>query len=371
MDTPSPNEWLTVDVIAPALRRMVGDIVHISDQWTAQQLPGGRSDALGVWRIAGTMTRSSEEQQWSMVLKGFDTAGKSDSPSAFNWQLREADLYRSGVLNNLQSVFAPAYYGSFDHGQSTWVWLEDLTGVRQPDWALERYATAARLLGQFNGSYLSGRELPKQRSLSKRWLAGLVSANPDTMIVLEDYIHHPFVAAVLPPGVRSAYSHIWDRREDILNELDNMPQTFCHLDAYHRNSFFRETDGNEELVLIDWSFAGRGAIGEELVALCVAGGVFDPKMLGKLDQIESVAFPAYIEGLRDMGWSGEEERVWRAYRSAAILRFGPGTLQPLLPWLTSEKGRMEMADAFGLPIEQFQDHMARLFQWVADNAEDI
>lgn len=371
MDTRTLTSWFSNEELESPLTRMVGDNARLSGEWTADQFKTGLGDGLGAWRVAGNMNTSHGERQWSMVVKGWACAGKVGSPSAHDWPWREAELYGSGMLNDLPGIFAPTCFGSVERDGSVWVWLEDLTAVPQLPWTLERYTTAALHLGQFNGAYLTGKPMPNHRSLSRRWLAGRTAAATDTMASLDMYMKNPCVQRMLPPDVLAAQLRIWNQRQMILDRFQTMPQTFCHLDAFHQNIFFRVRRGIEELVLIDWSFAGPATLGEELAALCIAGGVFDPRMPANTEEIERVAFRAYIEGLRDAGWKDAEESVWLAYRSAALLRYGPGALGRVLPMIINDSLWSAMANSMGVSPDLAREHLVQHYRWVADHADEI
>lgn len=94
-------------------------------------------------------------------------------------------------------------------------------------------------------------------------------------------------------------------------------------------------------------------------------------MPDNFNEIEQVALASYIDGLHETGWRGEEERVWHAYRSAALLRYGPAILHHSLPVFMSEEGRAELSASFRIPIENLQDHLAQVFSWIASHAEEI
>lgn len=369
MATHTPTDWFSTADIESYLRSMAGKDVQLSGGWACEQFEGGRGESLGVWRVSGMMTTPSGDQPWSMVIKGWDCTDQSGVPSTFNWPWREAELYRSHTLHDLPGVSAPTCFGSVERDGAIWVWLEDLTDAVQPEWMVERYAIAARHLGQMNGAYLSGRPLPDHLSLSQRWLDGWTYAATETMAHLDDYLDHPFVRGMLPPDVTASYIRIWDQRHETLAALRMMPHTFSHLDAFPPNIFFRFSGGDEEMVLIDWSFAGPAAVGEELAALCVVGPAYG-SLLDIIDEIEHASFAAYIEGLRDAGWRGDEADVWRSYRLAATLRYGPALLRPLLAAVTNDGSREALSVAMGVRSDLLQAHLAEMCRWIADRGDD-
>ena len=371
MDTLSHIGWLSADEIQTPLSRMTGANARLSGDWIVEQFWRGQGDGLGTWRVSGEMATPAGPEAWSMVLKGWACGDRSGSPSSFNWPWREADLYSSGMLQDLPAIAAPACFHSQERDDAVWVWLEDLTGIPQEPWTLDRYGEAAFLMGRFNGAYLGGRPMPVHPSVSQQWLAGWSADGADGLKMLDEYRDHPYVQQTIPRDVEAALVHSWNQRSTVLHRLAAMPQTFSHLDAFHANTFFRNSMNGMEMVLIDWSFAGLAAVGEELAALCIAGIIFDPNTPYPLEEIEQVAFNSYVLGLRDSGWIGQEEAVWRTYRSAAILRYGVSPLAKILPILTNDLGRAAFAESLGADVDQMQNLLTRHYRWIADHACEL
>ena len=102
-----------------------------------------------------------------------------------------------------------------------------------------------------------------------------------------------------------------------LAHLARLPQVLCHLDAYRANFFWQ----GDTLTLIDWEFAGVGALGEEMAAFVGATLLLDHVPMAEAPQLEAVALDGYLAGLREAGWDGETGQVWQAYRCAMPLRY--------------------------------------------------
>lgn len=370
MDTHSVPDWLSTEAIESPLRRTAGANVRLSGDWTCEQFKGGVGETLGVWRVSGLMSTPDDERPWSLVLKGWACGESSGSPSSSFWPWREADLYRSGMLDDLAGVSAPACHGAVERGDTIWVWLDDLTVFPQPAWTVHHFAIAARLLGQFNGAYLERRPNPAHPGLSRNWLEGWVASGAAGMDVLDRQLDHPRVREILPPDVAAAFRRSWECRDATFEAIRSMPQVFTHQDAFSQNAFFRPRNGDEELVLIDWSFAGVAALGEELAALVVASAVFDPALLAIIDDVERVAFAAYIDGLRDAGWRGDQSELWRVYRSTAILRYGPAGVARWLPIVTDDATLKAFTDSYEVPAEFYIDHLATLSRWMGDRVDE-
>ena len=93
-------------------------------------------------------------------------------------------------------------------------------------------------------------------------------------------------------------------------------RTLCHLDVWPANL----VDDAGASVLLDWSFTGDGAVGEDVANLVVdsfTDGLMD---IALLPELADRATDGYINGLRDGGWSGSADSVRTAVGVAGPLR---------------------------------------------------
>jgi hypothetical protein len=164
------------------------------------------------------------------------------------------------------------------------------------------------------------------------------------------------VQRAFPPDVAAGCLALWDDRERLLDALEALPQTFCHLDAFRRNLLTRTTPAGEGLVLIDWAFAGLAAPGEELAALIVASEGFEHAANPDMPSVEAAAYPAYMAGLRAAGWHGDERAVRLAYCAAAALRYG---LPIAMPVYVDAGVRSWFEALFRTPFEVLADQSPR------------
>ena len=108
--------------------------------------------------------------------------------------------------------------------------------------------------------------------------------------------------------------------------MERQPRTLCHLDVWPNNLFAR-TD--RTFTLVDWSFVGEGALGEDIGNL-VPDSVFDLFVPArKLASLDLEVFDGYLSGLRKAGWDGDE-RVVRLGMCASAIKYewlGPLMLQ--------------------------------------------
>ena len=170
---------------------------------------------------------------------------------------------------------------------------------------MRRLAGFAERLGRAQAGW-AGRD-PAHPWLSRRWLRQYVASKPIREPVAWD---HPLAAAVWPAEVRAGLRRLWERRDQPLAIAEALPQTTCHLDVWPMNLIARGAPG-DEIVLLDWAFAGAGAVGEDvgnLIPDSVAGG-----WRGQDAQVR-----------RAIAVTGAAKYCWLAPRMLQRLAGGPG-----------------------------------------------
>lgn len=334
--TPQPE--IDHATIAPIVRRLYGRSVEIV-AWQATPI-GEQSLGLsaGVFRVTGS---AGDGSAWSVILKmlrpvsreflaRFAETDRDRLQEAYLWD-REARLYESGLLDRLPVGFsAAACLGSRRTDGACWLWFEDL-GAPGPDWDAARYALAARHLGRFNGTF-EGARIPDASWLCRDWirtwvLIGFGSRAP--LVLANDEIWaHPLVRAAFAPDARARLRRGWASIGTLLDRLDALPQVLSHLDAFRANLFDRAGASAEgETVAIDWSYVGPASIGAEVSQLVVSSvALVDRRQ--DVRELEAVALDAYVAGLRDSGWHGDERDVRAGHALAAarwLFMLGPLT----------------------------------------------
>src|SRR5438309_11938765 len=97
---------------------------------------------------------------------------------------------------------------------------------RKSTWSPARHELPALHLGRFNGAYLAGKELPSCPWLSRNSARGLIDSVRWVLASIED-------------RVQGARDHTVIRflrdAEPVLDALEQLPQTVCHLDAGYYN----------------------------------------------------------------------------------------------------------------------------------------
>ncbi len=352
------------------------ETVEVMD-WDYEQLHGGAGAGNAIYRFAGQGRDREQTMSWSLILKTVYPEGDNTHISAWNYYKREADAYQSGWLDDLPAgLAAPRCFDVIEHQDGAcWMWLEDVADEIGSHWPLEHYGLVARHAGQFNGAYLVDRPLPSWPWLSSGWLRHNTESCASALPLLRDSLDHALIRRWLSGDACDRYFRLWEERGIYLDALDRLPQTLCHIDIFRRNLFARRTAGGDpQTVAIDWAFAGRGALGEELVPLILGSVMFYEVGLDKAQALEEIAFEGYLEGLRDAGWRGDPRQVRLGYAAAASLRYEFNDAGRWLAIVLNENLHPMILQMWGRPIEEVIDHMAQvgcLADRLADEAREL
>jgi hypothetical protein len=296
------------------------------DDWRQDAIHSAFNQATaGLYRISGTGSVAGETVPWSLILKvvqaSDDKFGGSDDPGHANYWKRELLIYQSGLLERIPGVRAPRCFGVEQvNSVVARIWPEDVPDHLGSRWNPAVFDLAARRLGEFNGAYLVGRPLPPAGYLSRHWLRSFVGDFATAFNQLPLLRDHPIVQRCWPDGLLDRVLQLWDERHAFLDTLERLPQTFCHLDAFPRNLLIEHS--SQDVVAVDWSFAGVGAIGSELAPMVAATVAFfdaEPERMGTIDRL---VFNGYLNGLQKAGWRGDSQVVRLGYTAAASLHYG-------------------------------------------------
>jgi hypothetical protein len=347
-----------------------------ADEWTWEPLHGaGPSSATaGIWRVKGPEGTEPE----SLVLKVLSGGGACDPhwevsaalEHPYYWR-READFYASG----LRASFAGGFRAARCHlvrarpDRSVALWLEDVDGLRGAFWPLERYEVCACQLGRTQAHWLVEAELPTEPWLSAGFLREYVERRAPDFADRPPTGRRvrPRLASAVPPSLVAESRRVWRERRSLLDALDRLPRTVCHLDVWPMNLFAR---GDEETVAVDWAFVGVGAIGEDPANLL-------PEVMLELfqdsfrhaDRLRHSIGSGYLSGLRDGGWDGDERLVQFAFAAAAALKYG--WIAPRLAATIGDESALAALEyVYALPAEEVVERRARVVVLLHDLATE-
>jgi hypothetical protein len=291
----------------------------------AEELPHNRWLSPGVWRIRTREGRlavlkytRSDRSPGGTPMDAHWTARDHD-PRRWTYWCRESLAYQHNLAGEYggSGITAPACLGADVDGSEAVLLLDWVTGEPGEVWPVPCYGPAAEALGRAQASFLLGRPVPPYSWLSKRFLREYSSEKQVTWELLDDddAWAHPLVVETFPAGLRDAVLFVHAHSERLYQISESLPRTLCHLDFWPKN-LFRVAGG--ETVLIDWSFAGDGAVGEDAGNL-VPDAVFDHFVTAdQMPRLEKAVYEGYLRGLRGAGWHDDPRLVQLGMWSAAV-----------------------------------------------------
>lgn len=333
---------------------------------------------LGLHRFKGIAQDQGEVRPWSLVLKAVHAPVDDTNPTGWNYHRREILAYQEGLLADLPGgLVAPRCLSVTEHPEGVcWLWLEDILDSASQRWSIAEYGLAARHLGQFNGAYAAGHPLPVLLWLSRNWLRGWLNYYEAESRAVLELIHdqrfweHPLLQSAFPQPVTDDILQLWANHDALLAALDQLPRTFCHMDAYRPNLFIRHNDQSaDETVAIDWVFAGIGGIGEEIANLLAASLIWFEYDAAEAKSLDETVFTGYLDGLREAGWHGDPQLVRLGYTAACALRWGVVGLW----WLRSlsDVGKQaELEKHWGRPLPELVSQWAKTTYYVLNLAAE-
>jgi Phosphotransferase enzyme family len=358
------NQHLTAPV-----RLAIADPGAELGAWTMQSLAGGRGLAGSVYRVTGDAQIGHNVVPWSLILKIIMNPHREQEQGVNYWK-REFLAYQTLLLFDLpRGIAAPRCFGAVEHPEeATWLWLEDVEDISASAWSVADYARTARHLGQFNGAYLVERELPLQMWLNRRllrnWLAQYAKYVEQFPAALGDSAVQQFCSRLAAERLL----RLWHDRGVLLDALEQLPQCFCHHDAFRRNLL---TPAADRTVAIDWEFAGIGAVGEELSPLIGGSLAMFSAEAGTARQLDEAAFAEYMDGLHDAQWQGNPATVRFAFTASAALRFGlVWALWLAVKLSEGEDGRQTVERFFDRPVDAVIAHFAIVLPWFLERGDE-
>lgn len=246
----------------------------------------------------------------------------SDDPRHWNYWRREAEVYASGLAQAWApyGIRAPRLLACVERADGdVALWLERVRGEPGTRWEVRRHVEHARRLGTAQGRLhtAQGRlHTVDGLWLSHRFLRQYVGSNTLGQDLLDDdeAWRQPLVRDHFPAGLRHDMVRLHHDREWLLHIMESLPRALSHLDQWPANV---RSDGADS-VLYDWAFTGDGALGEDL-GNYLPDSVFDLFVPAeRLPGYAAAAYEAYLHGLRDSGWRGDERLVRLGVCASAV-----------------------------------------------------
>ncbi|MEU9287704.1 hypothetical protein AB0D57_24115 [Streptomyces sp. NPDC048275] len=201
--------------------------------------------------------------------------------------------------------------------------------------------------------------------LSRLFLRDYISTNTlgEDLLDNDDAWQQPLVRDHFPDGLRRDMVRLRHDREWFLRIMESLPRVFSHLDQWPANVLSHGTDH----VLLDWAFAGDGALGEDL-GNYLPDSVFDLFVpAARLPGYARAAYDAYLRGLRASGWRGDE-RLVRLGMCASAVKYD--WLTPLMLARASEEQQLDYGGTRTVSAELRYRERGLVFAFLADWAAE-
>jgi hypothetical protein len=288
------------------------------------------------------------------------------------YRKREFLAFQSGILAQLPpGVRAPVCYATLENDDIAWICMEQIDEWTHRRWSMADYHRAARLMGRFGGAFLCGMPLPQAPWLCNFhttfagdgwWATHIDPASPYNVW------QNPMVQTLFP-SVRTMVLNAWEKRDVFCHILGRLPQVFCHHDLHRRNLMLgRGKGGEEELVAVDWTFCGSGALGMDMAALVATSAFLFEIEPHAVAEFETAVLDGYVAGLRDAGWSGDTQLAYLGYLLGSALWTGVR----LLGWaaiLISEDSDIDAESIYGRTPENVLAGWERLAEFLLDRTD--
>jgi hypothetical protein len=302
--------------VLPIVQQILGVEATPRGPLSVQQI--GRSfgrGTVGIYRVGGHATTAGGEQTWSAVVKVIDMGESANADAELDPQ-REVAVYQSGVFAALHGRVrsAKCYAIEVCNGRQ-FVWQEDLSEAPQAPWGAKHFIETARHLGQFNGHWPAS-ALPSwawlnQGGLRKKYKKPHHATVFDRLAALQS---HDLVRRAVSPDVVRRLVHLWEASDEVFAAVEATPKGVCHLDCHPRNLFPMADPANGAFTIaIDWASVGIDCLGADIGPLLASPLKWLDLSPDEAEALVAPIFAAYLRGLVDAGWSGDEDRVRLTY----------------------------------------------------------
>lgn len=359
-----------------AILRSVGEPGARVADWRRRALGEGFADAMaggeGLVLHTGTAATSTGERPFQLVEKLCRVLPLGREPNSWLYWKREALAYDSGFLETASAgVRPPTCFGvEFTKEPSARLFIEAVSDP-QPVWTADTHARAAEALGEFNASNAGVPDINRHAWMATGRAHSWTAVAADIFENLEAQRSDPVFSRWLagPNLVRTV--DLWKNLDLLRSALAELPNCFCHHDAFKRNLLFHEIAESEtEIIAIDWAFAGYGVIGEEIAAMVGASLMFCEINSDEIEATIDAVFQGYVRGLQKSGWSGSQTDARLGFCATTSLMFGLGALGPWLPLLRDPDLAPVVQSITGAAPDAFLNNLADIQRRFLDLGEE-
>jgi hypothetical protein len=349
------------DVLNQIVQQDQQDSEFKISHWTVDLLNrDGVMNPDGLWLVQGSgHTGAGPQRHWRVVVKCITYLREEPDLFSMWYQKREALFYESPLFASLPGpLSAPRVYAIWKREDAWWIWMEYVEDCSPQHWTAEQISLTARTLGAFNGAYLNGLELPQGSWLCRVPYWSWVSAMQRRL-----NWNNPYVQEHLDSTFRARQEALVAESEHFYQVLNAMPQVFNHHDAFRRNLHIRpKTNGDLELVALDWAMAGTGPVGGDLYALLGTSCLLFTLNPAELPALEPTAIEAYRAGLRTRGVEIDEETIHLVYAAWTSLWIGAGMPGLMSLWTHDDEHLERLVQLSGMTLPAALAHWTALGQ---------
>lgn len=343
----------------------------IIGNWTAT--PVGKSvgtGTLGICIVRGDAETSDGQHNWSVVGKVMDLSATSEM-FAFSSPAREVNVYTSGMLDTLTGTSAPksrfrsaAYYGLTELTDNLVIlWVEDLSHLPDPPWEDDVFATVARHMGHFNGTWLLNP--PEHQSwFHEDGYRERFAGWGKRRLGMQKNQGDKYVRLVATEDVIGGYKWLSGNFGRILDYLKTVECPLSHIDAQPKNLFPGvAADGKPETIAIDWATVGYAALGMDAANLLGSSLTWLEIDIERAKRLEPLIFENYLDGLADVGWRGDRDLVRLGYMTVAAGRASGASTFPFT-WIGNDEWRIGMEKNIGHSAVDMANHWREVSEWM-------
>ena len=330
--TPAELSAMTSEAVHREVRSPVASFAPVDYDW-------GSPATAGLWRVDVREAADTGPLVYSYFVKllrhirlwpGLVTiptdAVRAEMVSRYPWQF-ELDIYESGIGAVLPdgmrtSALHLAKPAGDDHIALWWEFITQRPGP----WQLDDYRRAAHLLGRLAARRRAGAAVndslpaiardPSTGSALRYYTQTRVIRGVLPALAEGSLWRHPLLANALhdtsDPGLPAAMLDLAGRLPQILDMLDELPQTHAHGDASPQNLLLPANEPGT-VVVIDWGFGTLLPIGFDLGQLLVGLAHTGQTDATDLATIDAVIMPGYLEGLAAEGYDARLGDVRAGY----------------------------------------------------------
>lgn len=268
----------------------------------------------------------------------------SDDRASYQWWRREAEVYADPALRSeLETAGLSLPQATIEESpDGATLWLEWVDGRTTSELGLDDYRALATGLGHWQAAgprHPSWASAGYLRAYESAHLRDADAAGALALLDDDEAWRQPLVADLWPFGLRARWTALVADRDRLHRIMTALPRTLCHLDVWASNMI-----AAGRITLLDWAFAGDGAIGED-VGNAIPDACFDLFYPASgVRELDTAMTTSYVEALGAARWPGDPAAV-RLGITASCVKY-----TWLLPWLLQRAGSAEH-QAYFRPVD--------------------